>query len=1165
MKINKFIKKFAIFATSAIFSLPTMQTAQAAPGTLAPAPLFLSNIVEPNVFLTYDNSGSMSWVPMIAADLGFGFNSGRPVMGNTPAGTKYTKEYYNRETGWSSKNNAIPPESSYPDAWVLRNHNGNKNYYNPSNTYVPWAGTDTLGNPLYPPASATAARRHPYPGHAQYGTTTNLLTAKTFATAGDLYLPTYHIWNDVEGDDVIEPGDVHTTVTIGAADAELQNFANWFVYYRTRELAAKAAIGRVIFNADATRTGLALLHQRSASDRIVVGVESMTDADKKRTLLQRFYSERSANGTPLRTTLVEVGNYFMKTGSGAPILDAGNGGECQQNFNILMTDGFWNGSNPSVGNADKDTTANGDTIFDGHSAFPPTAAESNDGGNYADNHTNTLADVAMHYYENDLRALTDNVPTQLGVDEADHQHLVNYTIAFGVKGDLDPLSTDPNLSDPLSKKDFWPKPSDDDPSTIDDLWHAAYNSRGAFLSAGNPAQLESALSQAISDIAERTATAAAVSINSAKLTQDAVVYLSEFNTNGWTGDLIAKQIIDLNTGELETGERWKAADELEARNFDASPLSRVVLTHNGTDGVSFEWGNLTTAQKNDLKTNPATGIDSDAIAQDRLLYLRGKRDFSTRNFRVRNKRLGDIVNSAPVYVGKPALNWPDTFPFPDTSPNRYTDFKNGSDASRMGMVYAGANDGMVHGFEASNGRERLAYISGNLFSTAANTGLHYLTDPGYIHRYYNDLTPTVSDIYADLNDGSGKTWRTILIGGQRGGGRGIYALNVTDPTLFSNNAGEAQKVAVWEFSSTDDPDMGFTYSKPQIGMTNDGSWVAIFGNGYNDNPGGDGKAKLFILKIEKGTDGNWDLAGGDYIKISTGIGDATNRNGLATPALADLDGNGTIDRVYAGDLRGNMWAFDLSGSIDTDWKIPNNKQLFTTLGGLPITAQPTLSKHPSVVDIPVPQSGANEPNIMVFFGSGQYLVNGDKTTTNDEHFYGVWDRGDDELVSGNLVEQFWLSGFTNIDTGNPTRVLTSNNVDYATVAKYGWHFSLPDSGERSITKPVVRGNVVFFNTFVPEDDACKAGGYGYRMAVDLATGGPPQQTTIDVNGDGVIDDKDDAGDGNIIETVTGIKQEGYLPEPVFIEDIAYTADTPSKVVKLKEIATGRFSWQELLK
>jgi len=442
--------------------------------------------------------------------------------------------------------------------------------------------------------------------------------------------------------------------------------------------------------------------------------------------------------------------------------------------------------------------------------------------------------------------------------------------------------------------------------------------------------------------------------------------------------------------------------------------------------------------------------------------------------------------------------------------------------------------------------------------------LHYLTDPGYIHRYYNDLTPTVSDIYADLNDGSGKTWRTILIGGQRGGGRGIYALNVTDPTLFSNNAGEAQKVAVWEFSSTDDPDLGFSYSKPQIGMTNDGSWVAIFGNGYNDNPLGDGKAKLFILKIEKGTDGNWDLAGRDYIKISTGIGDATNRNGLATPALADIDGNGTIDRVYAGDLEGNMWAFDLSSSTDTDWKIPNTKPLFTTLGNLPITAQPTLSKHPSVVDIPVPQSGANEPNLMVFFGSGQYLVNADKTSANLEHFYGVWDKGDDELVSGNLVEQFWLSGFTNIDTGNPTRVLTNNNVDYATVAKYGWHFSLPDSGERSITKPVVRGNVVFFNTFVPEDDACKAGGYGYRMVVDLATGGPPKQTTIDVNGDGVIDDKDDAGDGNIIETVTAIKQEGYLPEPVFIEDIAYTADTPSKVVKLKEIATGRFSWQELL-
>ncbi len=1163
MKINKFIKKFAIFATSAIFCLPTMQTAQAAPGTLAPAPLFLSNIVEPNVFLTYDNSGSMGWVPMISADLGFGFSSGRPVITNFDADTNgaTTRELYNPDwDGNASNRNTIPTEASYTGAWVLKNHNGNKSYYNPSITYKPWAGTDTLGNPLYPPASVTAARRHPHPGHAQYATTTNLLTNKTFRTANDVYLPSYYIWTD-DGDGIIEPTDGNTLVTISSTDAEMQNFANWFVYYRTRELAAKAAIGQVIYNSDATRTGLALLHRRSAPSRIVVGVESMSDADKKRALLLRFYSERSANGTPLRRTLEDVGDYFMTSGGSAPILDALNGGECQQNFNILMTDGFWNGSDPSVGNADRDSTSNGNTIFDGHSAFPPTPAESNDGGNYADDYEDTLADVAMHYYENDLRTgLTDLVPTQAGVDEADHQHLVNYTIAFGVKGTLDPLSTDPNLSDPLSKKDFWPEPDNNDPETIDDLWHAAYNSRGKFLDAQNPAQLEASLSQAISDIAERTATAAAVSINSSKLTEDAVVYLSEFNTNGWTGDIIAKQIIDLDTGALEPGERWKAADELEARPFDTSPLGRVVLTHDGTDAVSFEWSQLTNAQKNDLRTNPAGGTDADDVAQDRLLYLRGKRDFSTRNFRLRNKRLGDIVNSGPVYVGKPDLNWPDTFPFPDTSPNRYTDFKNGPDALRIGMVYAGANDGMLHGFRADNGREELAYISGNLFSTAPNAGLHYLTNPDYIHRYYNDLTPTVSDIYADLKDGSGETWRTVLIGGQRGGGRGIYALNVTDPLLFSNDAVKAAKVGIWEFSNSDDADLGFTYSKPQIGMMNDGSWVAIFGNGYNDT--GDGEAKLFILKIKEGIDG-WDFTSGDYIKISTGEGDPSNRNGLATPALADLDGNGTIDRAYAGDLEGNMWAFDLSSNLDSGWKIPNDKPLFTTVGNLPITAQPTLSKHPTEVDIPVPQPGANEPNVMVFFGSGQYLVNGDKTTTNDEYFYGVWDRGDQERdAPTHLVEQTFLGGFTNIGTGAGARVLSNNNVDYS--IKYGWYFKLPDSGERSITRPVVRGNVVFFNTFVPEDDACKAGGYGYRMVVDLETGGPPKEATIDVNGDGVIDANDNAENGSVVETISGIRQEGYLPEPVFIEDIAYTADTPTKVIKLKEIATGRFSWQELL-
>ena len=274
-------------------------------------------------------------------------------------------------------------------------------------------------------------------------------------------------------------------------------------------------------------------------------------------------------------------------------------------------------------------------------------------------------------------------------------------------------------------------------------------------------------------------------------------------------------------------------------------------------------------------------------------------------------------------------------------------------------------------------------------------------------------------------------------------------------------------------------------------------------------------------------------------------------------ALADLDGNGTVDRAYAGDLYGNMWVFDMSGAVTSTWNMPTTQPLFTTPGGPgitePLTAQPTLSKHPTQSD-----TSGNLPNVMVFFGSGQYLTNADKTTTYQNHFFGVWDRGVYGLDVTTLVEQTYDTAFA------PARVLTNNNVDYAG-GENGWYIELPDSGERSVTRPVVRGEVVFFNTFVPISDPCSVGGYGFRFALDIVTGGSPDEVTIDSNEDGVIDSNDQATDasGNTA-IVAAIRQEGFLPEPVFIEDIAYTAEQPAKVVELKEIPKGRFGWQELI-
>ncbi|MDH3534122.1 MAG: PilC/PilY family type IV pilus protein [Gammaproteobacteria bacterium] len=1222
---KKFIKGFAILASSAVFSMSTMQSAYAAPGALAKAPLFLSSIVEPNVYFTLDDSGSMDWNTMVKdGTAGIAAFGGLPFIDSDdrayyapnfsrlytsrgflpPSGNDRTKLVFTGSPDFGTDFNAIVADeiAEWDRSWVARNHIGNTTYYDPSVKYVPWPGSKADGTPMYTNADPTKALKDPNQPlgesvdlTARYSYTSQSFNPpgpnNTFSIVNDnYYIPTYVIWDDdikipvdpggedpfdlvdtnldgiIDSKDgmpavpngIMEIDDGRRFVEIAAGTPEMQNFANWFQYYRSRINATKLIVGTTINNTDASRMGMRWYNGTIAP----VDVDTMSDDANKRNMLTRLYNlVIPARGTPARNALHASGNYFRTTGGGAPILPASQGGECQQNFNIIMSDGFWNGANPGVGNTDLDTSGVTDNGFDGD------INESVDDGNYEDNFSDTLADVAMDNYESDLRTdLANRVPTQQDVDEANHQHLVTYTIAFGLSGTLD-LSLNPEDLDTFPG---WPEPQADQETTVDDMWHAAYNGRGEFLSAASTTELEASLGAAIADIAERTATAAAVSINSAKLTTQSVVYLAQFNTNRWQGDIQAFKIADLNTGVLNTTPEWQAQVQLNNRLSGGYPGAnpRVILTHNGIDGVPFAWDSLSVAQQDDLKTDiiPPAGFTTEQVARARLDYLRGDRSNEGGvgfGFRERLSLLGDIVHAGPVFVGAPDLNWPDKAPFPTTAGSRYSDFKNGPAASRPGVVYTGSNDGKLHGFAEADGEEVIAYIANNLFSTNSSEGLHYLTEPNYKHRYYNDLTPTLSDVYADLNNGQGTAWQTILISGQRGGGRGIYALDVNDPATFKES--NASKLVLWEFSNADDPDLGYTYSRPVIGMANNGRWVAIFGNGYNDT--GDGKAKLFIVDIAGGTDGSWDSS--DVIEIDTNSGDTTNRNGLSSPALADTDGDGDIDRVYAGDLRGQMWAFDLSGAITSSWGIPGNEPLFTTIGNQPITAKPTLAKHPTISD-----DGSNSPNLMVFFGSGQYLVDADKTSTDVNYFYGVWDRGIGDRNDSHLERQYFENGFTTwIDSNGdglvqageqvPQRVLTRNVIDYAG-GDFGWYFELPDSGERLVETPVVRGGVVFFNTFAPNTDACSVGGYGFRMAVDVVNGGSPLDPTVDVNGDGVIDDKDNASNGITTATVAGIRQEGYLPEPVFIEDIAYTAETPTKVIKLRKIPTGRFSWQELI-
>jgi len=1121
-----------------------LQSSLAAPGVLPTTPLFLETGVEPNLFFTLDNSNSMTIDSMMRQSRINGLIV--DVNGQIDAGEPERKRTFDlRDLYFGRTFKFFPPangtNADWDKYWVTRNAYANPMYYDPARTYLPWPGANSDGTRMYQDANPRSVKADPSSGQRY-----DLTATHTYSYDGDtteIWVPTYFNWTDTDNDGIVDVTDEHERVEIAAGTDEMQNFANWYQYHRSRLQSAKYVAGSAIYNATQVRMGINMFNRN-----IFKEIASMQDPDNKRELLETLYGTGTSGETPALSALKRTGDYFSRPGASGPIFPRGQGGECQQNFNILMSDGAWD-PEPSVRVRNTDGDAN--TAFDG--------------GAYADNWSNTLADVAMEYYENDLRNdLPDRVPTQTGIDEAAHQHLVNYVISFGVYGELNPLTDEP--TDPGFPG--WPDPYAGDNSAklaarADDLWHAAYNSRGEYYLADGAESLLDSFSNIVQNVSSRTASTSAVAINTSELKANSFVYQSRFNSRDWSGDLLAFEIVDLDSGRLADEPAWSAGELLTQRTANGRTEDREIITYDPAQakGVPFTWNKIPDALKEDLNTDDWGNQDSNGAA--RLDYLRGDRSNEDRGLYLRKRAslLGDIVNSGPVYVGAPNLNWPDVAPFPEGA-NAYATFQ-ANQANRKPAVYVGSNDGMLHGFWAddvspgatSNGKEFFAYLPSMLASSARDEGLHYLTQPNFQHRFRIDLTPTVADAYITRGGRGGRDWRTVIIGALRGGGRGVFALDATSGSNLREN--NAQNTTIWEFSDADDPDLGYSYSQPVVALTNAGTWVAIFGNGYNHT--GDGKPHLFILNLDKGGDGAW-IEGDDYIKLQGADGGPGNPNGLASPALVDVDGNGTVDRVYAGDLRGQLWAFDLSSANQSDWRIAhtnngrNPQPLFIAHDRAknPLTAKPVVVHHPSQ-----PDSTDNAPNLMVYFGTGQFLVEDDLLDTDVQRFYGIWDKGDPLVSTGQLVEQSFDGSFTD------AKVLTRNPVDYAT--QYGWFLELADSGERAITSPLARGDVVFFNSYIPANIPCALDGYGYRYAVDMATGGAPLRSPFDNNGDYEVNEADLAtnSDGEL-GVVTTIRQDGFLPEPVVVEDLLYTGTEAIKIQKLADIPTGRLSWQELI-
>ncbi|HET8701797.1 MAG TPA: PilC/PilY family type IV pilus protein, partial [Nitrococcus sp.] len=519
------------------------------------------------------------------------------------------------------------------------------------------------------------------------------------------------------------------------------------------------------------------------------------------------------------------------------------------------------------------------------------------------------------------------------------------------------------------------------------------------------------------------------------------------------------------------------------------------------------WANLDKSQTALL--NQASDGTVDNEGELRLAYLRGDRSQEQSNgggFRNRMGLLGDVVDATPVYVGPPdrfyPAHWDDLTISNDSAPENlpsdgtYDAFKT-AHSNRAGVVYVGANDGMLHAFDAATGNELFAYVPSAVYDHLSD-----LTDPSYGHRFYVDGTPTEGDAFFD------SAWHTVLVGGLRAGGQGIYALDITDvPGASAGETSVAAKV-LWEFTDADDPDLGYTYSKPQIVRLHNGQWAAVFGNGYN-NTESDGHASttgdavLYIVNI----------ADGSLIKkIDTGKGMASdplklNRpNGLATVTPADIDGDGIVDYFYAGDLFGNLWKFNVKDSSSGKWVVAYNAPLFTAVDAKgnaePITAAPSIRRHPT---------GAG---YLLMFGTGKYLENNDAIiSSNIQSIYGIWDRDGSALKSftrSNLLQQSILQ--TTTADGTDYRVVTDNPITWASSdptkspgsGQYlGWYLDLL-AGEMQVTDSLLRGDRLILTTLIPNDDPCSLGGDSWLMVLNYDNGGRFNPPVFDTNNDGVF-------------------------------------------------------------
>lgn len=541
-------------------------------------------------------------------------------------------------------------------------------------------------------------------------------------------------------------------------------------------------------------------------------------------------------------------------------------------------------------------------------------------------------------------------------------------------------------------------------------------------------------------------------------------YRPWFENGGWQGDLVEYTVT--NTGNLSTSvdfsqgsptnpvnpANWSALVNF-ATNSESDTYwdsGRKIITFNAGTQAPFRFTNEGIGAANKLLLDP----DAEDGASNILNFVRGERsnEYSEgAQLRHRTSILGDIIHSKPVYVSAPN----DT----RTEPG-YAAWAQGK-RDRAPRVYVGANDGMLHVFDAGTGEEVYAYVPSMLMGK-----LGLLTARPYSHTYFVDGEMSTRDAYFD------GAWHTVLAGSLGAGGKGFFALDITDPDLSSENANTGNdKKVLFEFDAGNDADLGDSFSRPVIAKLNDGKWYVVIGNGYNSV---NGVATLYLVNLDT-------LA---LTKLSTGSGTKPDPNGLSSPSLLDADRNGTADYAYAGDIDGNLWKFDLSSPSAGNWDVAySGVPLHPSAGNQAIIHAPQIARHPL-------------NGYMLYFATGRLLTPSDIDDTSVQALYGIWDSGNTPPNAANqdLLSQTWdgpkTYNYTDSQNNAATQTIAIYNEDAGTPnweAQHGWKVDFPAGGYRVLQPVQVRANRVKATVHRPIENQQ---GENWLVEALLTDGGP---------------------------------------------------------------------------